>query len=273
MSPCTEQDTNAPSVVQFPMLTVPMVAAFPLAASAPAIPTPASNAAVPVISAIRFIGKSPFFSRPDGALRQELGDPRVYLIQGGQKRWVVNQATLQLIQETTGRIVRPVAAGGLGSVATGPYIAALDVTTTPHPPVLDIPVEITVSAADPLTQAAVAGEVFIAGAQVGTTGTPFSYTFTDYPQGEVVATGYVPTPIDFGFPPPPVVPNVIGDTTSDALKAIRAAGLVTSVHSRIDATCENIGEVISQSPDGGTRSQPGAVVTIWVGATPPHGCP
>jgi hypothetical protein len=210
---------------------------------------------------------------PDGALRQELGDPRVYLIQGGQKRWVVNQATLQLIQETTGRIVRPVPAGGLGSVATGPYIAALDVTTTPHPPPLDIPVEITVSATDPVTQAPVTGEVLIAGAQAGTTGTPFSYTFTDYPQAVVVAAGYVTTPIDFGFPPPPVVPNVIGDTTSDALKAIRAAGLVTSVHSRIDGTCDHIGEVISQSPDGGTSSQPGAVVTIWVGATPPHGCP
>jgi hypothetical protein len=209
---------------------------------------------------------------PDEALRQEVDDPRVYQITAGQKRWVVNQATLQLLQETTGRVVRPVAAGGLASVPTGPYLAALEVTTTPHPPELNVPVEVTVSAADPVTQAAVAGNVLIAGARAGTAGTPFTYTFTDYPQGMVVAAGYVPTPVDFGFPPLPVVPDVKGRTASDALKAISAAGLRTSVASLADPTCEHIGEVMSQQPGAGTISQPGAVVTVWVGTTPPHGC-
>jgi len=93
------------------------------------------------------------------------------------------------------------------------------------------------------------------------------------PAGSVVAAGYVTTPIDFGFPPPPVVPDVVGDTASDALTAIRAAGLTAMVTSRPDPTCEHIGVVESQSPAPGTASQPGATVTIVVGTPPATPCP
>ena len=210
---------------------------------------------------------------PDGALRQELGDPRVYLIQGNQKQWVVNSATLRQIQADSGRVVRPVAAGGLVNVPAGPYIALLNVSTVPHPPTLGVPVQMTVTATDPVTKAPVTGDVMIGGSNVGTTGQPFTYTFHGSPQGSVVAAGYVTTPIDFGFPPPPVVPDVVGDSTADALAAIRAAGLTATVTSRPDPTCEHIGEVESQSPAPGTVSQPGATVTIVIGTHPATPCP
>jgi len=210
---------------------------------------------------------------PEGALRQELGDPRIYLMQGGQKRWVVNPATLRQIQADSGRVVRPVAAGGLVNVPAGPYIALLNVSTVPHPPTLDVPVQMTVTATDPVTSAPVTGDVIIGGSKVGTTGQPFTYTFHGSPQGSVVAAGYVTTPIDFGFPPPPVVPDVVGDSASDALAAIRAAGLTATVTSRPDPTCEHIGEVESQSPAPGTVSQPGATVTIVIGTHPATPCP
>jgi beta-lactam-binding protein with PASTA domain len=93
------------------------------------------------------------------------------------------------------------------------------------------------------------------------------------PQGSVVGAGYVTTPIDFGFPPPPVVPDLVGDSTADALTAIRAAGLTATVTSRPDPTCEHIGEVESQSPAPGTVSQPGATVTIVIGTHPATPCP
>jgi PASTA domain len=210
---------------------------------------------------------------PDGALRQELGDPRVYLIQGGQKRWVVNPATLQQIQASTGRMVRPTAAGGLASVPSGPYIALLNVSTVPHPPPLNVPVQVTVTATDPVTDTAVTGDVNIDGSKVGTTGQPFTYTFRDYAHGSVVAANYVTTPIDFGFPPPPVVPDVVGDSASEALNVIRAAGLSARIESRPDPSCEHIGEVVGQSPSAGTVSQPGAAVTIWIGIHGPNPCP
>ena len=210
---------------------------------------------------------------PDGALRQELGDAHVYLIQGGQKRWVVNPATLQQIQAGTGRVVRPVPAGGLVSVPTGPYIALLNVSTVPHPPALGVPVQMTVTATDPVTNAPVTCEVIISGNQVGATGQPFTYTFVGFTTGSVVASGYVTTPIDFGFPRAPVVPNVVGNSATAAVSAIRAAGLTAMVNSRPDPSCEHIGEVESQSPAPGSVSQPGATVTIVIGAAPGTPCP
>jgi hypothetical protein len=210
---------------------------------------------------------------PDGALRQELGDPRVYLMDGGQKRWVVNPATLRQIQTDTGRVVRPVPAGGLASVPTGPYIALLNVSAELHPLQLNVPVQVTVTATDPITNASVTGDVYLDGVKAGITEQPFTYTFRDYAQGLVVAPTYVPTPFSLGFPPPPAVPDVLGDSAPDALNAIRAAGLTAAVESRPDPTCEHIGEVVAQSPSPGTISQLGAPVTIWIGTHGPHPCP
>ena len=54
MSPCTEHDTNSPSVVQLPMLSVRAVlAALAEVVCAAAIPQVASNAAAPAATAIR----------------------------------------------------------------------------------------------------------------------------------------------------------------------------------------------------------------------------
>jgi hypothetical protein len=205
---------------------------------------------------------------PDGALRREISDSRVYLMQGGQKRWVVNQATLQQIQETTERIVRPVADGGLAGLATGPYIALLNVSTTPHPPPQNELVRVTVTATDPVTNAAVIGDVELNGSQVGTTGVPFEYTFAGYPQGwSVVAASYLTTPIDFGVVP--VVPDVIDDISSEAIRAIHTEGLSAKVEPFFDRTGEYEGRVARQSPSAGTVLQPGATVTIWIGIVPP----
>lgn len=145
---------------------------------------------------------------PDGALRQELGgDPGVYLMKGGQKCWIVDPATLQLIQASTGAVVRQVPAGGLAGVAPGPFISRLNVSAVPQSPPLDVPVQLTVTATDPVTNFPVAGDVNIDGARVGFTGQPFTYTFSDYASGWVttvsyINTSYITTPIDFGFPPP-----------------------------------------------------------------------
>ena len=141
---------------------------------------------------------------PAGALRQELGgDPGVYLMEGGQKRWIVDPATtLPLIQAYTGAVVRQVPAGGLLEIPIGPNISWLNVSAVPHPPPLDVPVQLTVTATDPVTNFPVAGDVNIDGARVGFTGQPFIYTFSDYASGWVKTAGYITTPIDFGFPPP-----------------------------------------------------------------------
>ena len=65
------------------------------------------------------------------------------------------------------------------------------------------------------------------------------YTFRDYAQGSVAATNYVTTPIDFGFPPPPAVPDMLGGSAPEALNAIRAAGLTAIIESRPDSSCEH----------------------------------
>jgi hypothetical protein len=140
---------------------------------------------------------------PDGALRQEqLGDPAVYLMEGGQKRWIADTATLHLIQGCTGAVVRQVPVGALADTPTGPYVSRLNVSTVPHPPPLNVPVQLTVTATDPVTNGSVTGDVIIDGATVGPTGQPFTYTFLGNSLGWATAASYITTPIDFGFPAP-----------------------------------------------------------------------
>jgi hypothetical protein len=200
---------------------------------------------------------------PDGSLRREVSDPRVYLMEGGQKRWVVNPATLAAIEASSGRVVRPVADGGLAGVPAGPYVALLNVSTTPHPPAFDRNVVVTVTATDPVTNAPVTGAVEVGGTQVGTTGVPFDYTFIRFPQGwQVIAPGYLPTPIDWGVVP--VVPDVVGEDTSGAIAQIHGAGLVARAIPRI-APDGDAGTVLAQQPAAGTVLAPNGTVTIWVG--------
>jgi hypothetical protein len=76
-----------------------------------------------------------------------------------------------------------------------------------------------------------------------------------------------------GVPVDAAIPDVVGDLTAVAENAIRAAGGTTTVRHVVDAQCLNINRVITQSPAAGTAMQPGEVITITVGMTPPNGCP
>jgi hypothetical protein len=55
--------------------------------------------------------------------------------------------------------------------------------------------------------------------------------------------------------PPPIVPDLTGDTTARAGQALQAVGLVLgTVRNVVDNSCSNIGTVMSQNPLAGTRS-------------------
>jgi hypothetical protein len=69
------------------------------------------------------------------------------------------------------------------------------------------------------------------------------------------------------------VPTVIGLTATNAVSAIRSAGLAPIEVSSVDTTCNNIGYVINQSPQAGARIATGSPVTITVAVKPPNPCP
>ncbi len=69
------------------------------------------------------------------------------------------------------------------------------------------------------------------------------------------------------------VPNVVGLPATNALSAIRSAGLVPIEVSQVDTTCNHIGYVISQSPQAGGPIATGSPVTITVAVKPPNPCP
>lgn len=69
------------------------------------------------------------------------------------------------------------------------------------------------------------------------------------------------------------VPRVIGMTPGNARAALQAAHFAVWETDVVDNTCEHVGVVRGQSPQGGTLSTIGATVTIWVGVRPPHPCP
>jgi hypothetical protein len=77
-------------------------------------------------------------------------------------------------------------------------------------------------------------------------------------------------------PPPsqPVVPNVRGDTLAEASSALTAAGFARgTVTYVVDAVCNNIGLVVSQSPTAGTPAAPGTLVNLSIGTQPSTPCP
>jgi hypothetical protein len=69
------------------------------------------------------------------------------------------------------------------------------------------------------------------------------------------------------------VPNVVGLPATNAVSAIRSAGLVPIEYSQVDTLCNTIGYVINQSPQAGTPIATGFPVTITVGVKPPNPCP
>jgi len=151
---------------------------------------------------------------PEGSLRKEDSKPKVFLIQGGKKRWITSPQVLFALGKTWAD-VRWVPDGGLSSLPDGPDVNLLRIGVIPHPVPLNIAVSITINASDLSTGSSVAGQVKIDGKVVANTNTPFSYTFkpkrrrvsvrppeweVTYPIGIVVASGYPDAPIDFGFP-------------------------------------------------------------------------
>lgn len=65
------------------------------------------------------------------------------------------------------------------------------------------------------------------------------------------------------------VPNVVGLPATDAVSAIRSAGLVPIPVDFVDTTCRHIGYVTGQSPPAGARIATGSPVTITVAVKPP----
>lgn len=87
----------------------------------------------------------------------------------------------------------------------------MSTSVAPTPIALNRPVRVTVTARDAATNAALAGQVRINGSVVGSTNTPFTFTFrtrrvriggqweTVFPAGTVTVPGYQNALIDFGF--------------------------------------------------------------------------
>ena len=75
------------------------------------------------------------------------------------------------------------------------------------------------------------------------------------------------------FPAAPVVPNLIGETTTDAGQTLQSAGLVLGGQTTVG--CINSDQVSGQSPVAGTQVAAGSAVSITLGTAPvpPHVCP
>jgi hypothetical protein len=86
-------------------------------------------------------------------------------------------------------------------------------------------------------------------------------------------TPATPTPTASAAPPA-TVPNVVGATAAEAQATLTGAGFKVIAERIIDATCNHIGDVITQSPTAGTQLASGQPVTIRVGAkSPTKPCP
>lgn len=151
---------------------------------------------------------------PEGSLRKEDSNPRVYLIRNGTKCWVTSPQVLIALGRSWGE-VRSVPDGGLNSIPVGPDIGMLQVSVTPYPVPLNRTITVTVHATDSITGNNLAGQVKVDGRIVGSTNVPFTRAFRSrrvpvdtiprtweviYPQGTVITGVYPETPIDFGFP-------------------------------------------------------------------------
>jgi alpha-tubulin suppressor-like RCC1 family protein len=74
--------------------------------------------------------------------------------------------------------------------------------------------------------------------------------------------------------PVPPVPDLTGDTTTQAGQALQAAGLVLGAVTKVtDKYCDHLGTVISQTPAPGTTVFPGSAVSVTIGQPPATGCP
>jgi beta-lactam-binding protein with PASTA domain len=84
--------------------------------------------------------------------------------------------------------------------------------------------------------------------------------------GTDVAPGTPVTLVVSSGPPPVVLPRVIGLTQSEAEGQLTEVGLEVEVETRSAASANEQGRVVEQSPAAGTVADPGATVTLTVGA-------
>ena len=151
---------------------------------------------------------------PEDCLRKEDSKPKVFLIQGGKKRWITSPQVLFALGKTWAD-VRVVPDGGISSLPDGTDVNLLQLSVSPYPVPLNRNVTITVNASDLSTGSNVMGQIKIDGKVTANTNVPFSHTFKQkrrrvnvrppeweisYPIGIVVASGYPDSLIDFGFP-------------------------------------------------------------------------
>jgi serine/threonine-protein kinase len=88
---------------------------------------------------------------------------------------------------------------------------------------------------------------------------------TDPSAGTQVEKGSTVTLVVSSGPEQTSVPDVIGDSESEARAKLEAAGFSVSVQERTVANAQNDGRVIDQDPRGGTQATSGSTVTIVVG--------
>jgi eukaryotic-like serine/threonine-protein kinase len=95
-------------------------------------------------------------------------------------------------------------------------------------------------------------------------------TGTDPSAGTSVPFGTGVTLFISSGPAPKAVPDVTGQSQSDATSALETAGFKVSAATQTSSTA-TAGNVISQNPDAGTTEPPGTTVTIVVASAPATG--
>lgn len=100
----------------------------------------------------------------------------------------------------------------------------------------------------------------------GTTNQSIDRTVRTYsPSGTAPAGSQITMDVWLYSPPLPTVPNVVGNTQSQATSTLQGAGYgVSVVTTESGATLQNTGTVASQSPSAGTGYASGSTVTITV---------
>jgi hypothetical protein len=147
---------------------------------------------------------------PNGSVRKEDSDPKVYLIESGAKRWLTTPAALTGIGKTWAD-VRSVPDGGLDWIPEGPDIYVPNVSVTPFPVPVNTPVTVTFAATDS-SGGALDGIVHVDGTAIGHTNTALSHQFAttrrqvgrrwvvEYPTVIVTVWSFPTVEVDCGWP-------------------------------------------------------------------------
>jgi hypothetical protein len=179
------------------------------------LPAPEIHVNVTAIAANPTTATLRVWDMPEGCLRKEDSKPKVYLIQGGAKRWVTSPAVLFGLGKNWGD-VRVIPDGSLTSVPDGPDVSLMTASVTPRPVPGNRAVQVKFTATDAGSGAPVAGRVRADGTDIGATNTTFTYTFRPrrvripgpppaefeliYPTVVVSAPGYPDVTVDCDFP-------------------------------------------------------------------------